>query len=669
MAAKTSDHLDDDDFLAVVAEECRQSIGFDNDDELSSNREKALEALKGELDIPAMPNRSSVTATDLADMLETVMPDLMTVFTEGDDVATFRPIGEEDVEAAAQETDYVTYSMFSQNRGWLAFYSIIQDALLQKIGVAKVWGEEDEETEEEAFENQTAESIEIIQQTMSGEIEDLIATEPDPLSGEALFNFRLVTKKPVGFARFMAVNPADFTHARDTITISETTYCAMRTRTRAQDLIADGYDSEDVADLDTYSGSNTDATDLARDQAGEHSDAVGISTSLYNLHQVEIHEHYIRVDADGDGKPELWCVVTNSDETRLLKRERVDRIPFAVATPFLMAHRLIGASLYDKVREIQRIKTVLIRMLLDSGYFALNQRYEVAMDRATTETLSDLLNNITGTPIRSKSADAVRAVSGAGLSFNVFEALETVSVMGEQRTGIVRNAQGLNPDTLHKTKGGMLALQSMAQKRVRMIARVLAETGIKDIYLLMHDVLRTTAKASDRVQLRGEWAEINPSKWGSRKDMTIEVGVGSGGREMEFEALQVVMDAQEKLVELQGAADGPWVTKQNIYNTAKRLVNRAGLKNSGDYFSDPSKMTQAPAAEQPPPPDPALIKIESDAQLERERMKMEDDRKRDQMAGEFELERERMRLQAQTKIISGAVGSLGQPIELGGDAG
>ena len=37
------------------------------------------------------------------------------------------------------------------------------------------------------------------------------------------------------------------------------------------------------------------------------------------------------------------------------------------------------------------------------------------------------------------------------------------------------------------------------------------------------------------------------------------------------------MEAQEKLVELQQGADGPWVTKQNIYNTAKRLVNRAGL--------------------------------------------------------------------------------------------
>lgn len=667
MAARTADKLSDQDFLAICHEEMRQSVGFDNDDDLASNREKALEYFKGEVDVASLPNRSAANSTDLADAVETVMPDLMEIFTGGDDVATFRPMGAEDEAAAEQETDYVTHAIFSQNRGWLAFFSFIQDALLQKIGVAKVWGEEDEEVCEEAFTNQSAESITLIEEQNSGEIVDLIATEPDPLNGQALFNFTLRTKKPLGYARISAVNPADFTVARDTIVIADTTYCAMRSRPRAQDLIADGYDPEDVADLSPYGSDQNDSLELARDQAGEHSEAVNLSTSLYNLHQVEIVEHYVRVDADGDGKPELWCVVTDADCAHLLKRERADRIPFAVVTPFLMAHRLIGMSLYDKLREVQRIKTALLRMMLDSGYFALNQRYEVAMDRANSNTLSDLLNNVPGSPIQSKTGDAVRALGGGGLAFNVFEAMEHVAVMGEQRTGIVRNAQGLNPDTLHETKAGMLALMGAAAKRTRMIARVMAETGIKDVYLLMHDVLRTTAKGGDNVPLRGQWVTINPSKWQTRKDMVIEVGVGSGGREMEMAALQLVMGAQEKLVTLQGGAEGPWVSAKNLYNTAKRLTDRAGLRNTDLYFSDPE--TYKAPEQAAPPPDPELVKIQTDAEVEKYKADLEDKRKRDQMAGEFELERERMRMEAQARVLTGAVTSLGRPVEMGGDVG
>jgi hypothetical protein len=84
---------------------------------------------------------------------------------------------------------------------------------------------------------------------------------------------------------------------------------------------------------------------------------------------------------------------------------------------------------------------------------------------------------VPGAPIRSATGDAVRPISAGQLGFDVFGAMEYVSVMGEQRSGVVRNAQGLNPDTLHETAKGALAMISQAQKRVRMIARVFAETG------------------------------------------------------------------------------------------------------------------------------------------------------------------------------------------------
>jgi len=180
MSADTDDlELTDDDFLALVGEEMRQSIGFDNDDELSANREKALEYAKGEMDdVKSLPNRSSAVSTDLADALETIKPDLMEVFTGGDDVATFRPHGLEDEAGAAQETDYVNHVLYNENPGWRIVYTIIHDALLTKIGVVKVWGEKFQEEQEESFTGQPQMAVGALpKSTIESAIKDVLGVE------------------------------------------------------------------------------------------------------------------------------------------------------------------------------------------------------------------------------------------------------------------------------------------------------------------------------------------------------------------------------------------------------------------------------------------------------------------------------------------------------------
>jgi hypothetical protein len=682
MAGEPQLILDDSDFLAIVSEEHRQSVGFDTDDELNANREKSLEYIKGQMDdMPSLPNRSTAVSTDVSDAIETALPDIMEVFTGGEDVATFRPVGEEDVEAAAQETDYVNHVLFNENPGWLTLYTVFKDALSVKIGVAKVWGESWEEYEEEHFTGKTQVELQIINDTHEGEVSELTAGEPDPTTGEPLWSFTLRRAKPKGRGCVEAVPPEDFAVARDTVILKDATYCCMRSRPRAQELIADGYDRDDVESLPAYGSTHTDATDQARDTAGEHSNGTTISSSReFNLHQVEIREHYIRIDADGDGQPELWCVVTGHDETVLLKKERVDRIPFAVWTPFLVTHRLFGRSLFDLLAEIQKIKTALLRLMLDSGYFAMNQRYEVAVakGKANQFTLSDLLNNIPGAPIRSEDGQSVRALGGGRLDFDVSGALEQISVMAEQRSGIVRNAQGLKPDTLHDTAKGAMLLIGAAQKRIRMICRVFAETGVKDLILLLHDVIRTHGTASAKARLRGKWVEVDPSAWGARNDLTVHVGVGSGGREQELAALNMVADRQAQLVQAQGGTDGPLVKLENIYNTAKRLVELAGLKSPDLYFTEPPK-EDPNAPPQPDAPDPEMVKAQQENELkryeidqkmvlEREKMNLEAEQKANQDAAEIQLRRDQMALEARMRAF-GVDNGAGQPVQFGGEPG
>ncbi len=664
------DTLDDDGFLAVVAAERRRSVGFDHDDALAAARERALNYYKGEMpDVPAMLGRSKAVSTDVAEAVETLLPDLVEIFTGSEEVASFQPVGAEDEAAAQQETDYVNHVVFHENPGFLVLYTLFKDALLQKTGIVKFWWEEGGGGSEERFVGKSAMELRVAA-LGGGQIRGLVERVGE--DGAPVFDFTL--RGPArGGVRVAATPPEDFTIAADASRLAEATYCAMRSRPRAQDLIADGYDRDLVDALPAYGGGGGDqAVAEARDTAGEHGTWSG-GEGLGDLRTVEVVEHYVRIDADGDGAPELWKVVTGCGETVLLERRRVEQIPFAAVTPYLTPHRFYGRSVADLLAEVQRIKTALTRMALDSGYFALNQRQEVALERANQFTIGDLLRNEPGVPVRSKTGDAVRPIAAGGLGFDAFGALEYFSTVAEQRTGIARSAQGLAPDTLHDTARGAVALMNAAQRRVRLIARIFAETGIKDLFLGVHAVARRNATAAAKVRLRGRWVEVDPTAWGERMDMTIEVGVGSGGREHDLMVARELWGMQREIVQLQGGVAGPFVTARNVHNLLKRIGERAGLKGVDAYFSDPAMTLPGPAAA--PRPDPALVaaqlKAQGEAALKRERMVAEIALKREQLAAELQLKREQLQAEVQLRRGEDAAGlehgETLSPVHMGGD--
>ena len=647
--------LQDEDFLALVANERRRSVGFDHDDELASARERALNYYKGEMpDVPSMQGRSKAVSTDVAEAVETLLPDLVEIFSGSEEVASFQPVGAEDEDAARQETDYVNHVVFNENAGFLVLYTLFKDALLQKTGIVKFWWEANVGALEERFFGKSALELQVAAQA-GGQVRGLVEHVGD--DGAPAFDFTFRRTAARGGARICAVAPEDFTIAADAVRLGEATYCAMRSRPRAQDLIAEGYDRDLVDALPHYSGGGGDhAVAQARDTAAEHEAWSGEGHA--DLRTVEIVEHYVRIDADEDGKPELWKVITGAGETVLLDRERADLIPFAAVTPYLTPHRFYGRSVADLLMEIQKIKTALTRMALDSGYFALNQRQEVALERANQFTIGDLLRNEPGVPVRSKTGDAVRPIAAGGLGFDAFGALEYFSTVGEQRTGIVRSAQGLAPDTLHDTARGAMALMGAAQKRVRLIARIFAETGIKDLFLGVHALVRTHATAAAKVRLRGRWVDIDPTQWGQRNDMTIEVGVGAGGREHDLMVAREMLGLQHQIVQMQGGVGGPFVTARNVYNLLKRMGERAGLKGVDAYFSDPAAFVPPPAA--PPQADPVLVAAQMKAQgemaLKRERIQGEIALKREQLAAELQLKRELLQAEAQLRMGEDAAG-------------
>ena len=564
--------VDEDYLLRVCLEAERESVGFVNDYDLSHDRIEALNYFRGHMPDMAVPeNRSKAQSTDVADAIETVLPDLVEIFTGGDDVATFVAESAGDEAAAKQETEVVNTTILRQNDGFDIVYTAIKDALLSKTGVIKWWWEDHDRSTTEQFTGKSLYELGLARQAAANDpstfVEDV---RQDPFDVEAArealqngrpapeptFSFTVRYDGRGGRVCVETVAPEDFSVARDTVKLREATYCSMRSRPRAQDLIAMGYDADKVAALPPYGApSLADQVQQARDTAGEQTQFMAASQSDPYLRQVQIVEHFIRLVGD-DGKPAIWRVVTggSGDAAVVLESERVDRIQFAAITPYPMTHRFYGRSVADLLIEIQRIKTALTRMLLDSGYFALNQRVQVDMNKATEFTIDDLLRQEPGIPVRVRGgSDAVAPLQSGELGFDVAGALELMSVAGETRSGILRNSQGLNPDTLHDTATGAMAMLSNAQKRVRMIARIFAETGFKDLWLGVHAMLRTHAERPLVVRLTGGWVAVDPTSWGERDDMTIHLGVGSGGQAQALQNGQALLSLIEQVASQQGA--------------------------------------------------------------------------------------------------------------------
>jgi hypothetical protein len=101
-------------------------------------------------------------------------------------------------------------------------------------------------------------------------------------------------------------------------------------------------------------------------------------------------------------------------------------------------------------------------------------------------------------------------------------------------------------------------------------------------------------------------------EWRNRCNISINVGLGTGSRDQQLAILNNILQTQLKALELQGTPAGPMVNLRNIYNTLAKIVENAGLKNAGLFFTDPDVGMQ----QMPPPQPPQPTEFEKVSQLQ-----------------------------------------------------
>jgi hypothetical protein len=573
----------------------------------------------------------------------------------------FEPRSFDDEQKALQATEYVNWVMNRDNDGVSLMHTWFKDALLQKNGIIKVYWDEVVDVTKEKYQDLNEQELTMLLSDDSIEVSKQEQIEvdsyQDPMTGMIvpMFSYNVTVKKTNKTGKVVIENvpPEEFLISKKARTIGDSPFVAHRRLITRSELIGMGFNKKIVDDLPSWSDLTYTQERVARYSNGENPD-VDNSTLDPAMQDIEVYECYLKVDMDGDGIAELRKVFYAGSE--ILDDTEIDFVPFCSICPIPMPHKFFGHSLADRSMDIQLIKSTVTRQILDNMYMTNSPRMGVVEGQVN---LDDLLTVTANGVVRMKNPNAVVPLTVPATAAQSFPLLEYLDVVQTKRTGVNDAQQGLNPDILQNTTAtAVAAMQSAAAGRIELIARIFAETGVKDLF---QKILQLLCKYQDKarvIRLRGKYVSIDPREWTNQFDMSINVGLGTGNKQEQMTMIAMVLGKQEEILKTSGM-NNPLVAASQYRNTLGRFVESAGFKDSSEFFKEvtPEQDQQLieeelqAAQQQGQNPQVQAYIAQVQAQIQADQMKAQADIQlaREKAAAQMQLEREKFQQQMALK--------------------
>jgi hypothetical protein len=673
--------MDDAELQSIITQDLTDAVSY-VDSDLSPTRAKGTEYYRGDLFGNEVEGNSKVVAMEVRDTVSAMLPSLMRVFFNSENVVEFTPRGPEDVQSAQQATDYANYIFQNDNSGFLTTYAIFKDALVRKCGIAKFWWEDEERVRIEEYTGLDEPTLEMVMQEPGAEVQIVMSypdpnvdemqmTTVDPMTGQPIampapmvhdVQIKRITKD--GRIRIMAVPPEELLLDRRARSFDDATIIAHRQMATMADLISMGYDQDEIEE-------NLSTTDL--DSNDEYLARQPLSTTFGTndaanpmMRRVLYVEAYSRVDYDGDGIAELRKVCCMGGGYKVVRNLPASYIPFAdfPCDPEPHTSPLEAMSIFDITRDLQEIKSEILRNTLDSLAQSIHPRTAVVEGQVN---IDDVLNNETGAIIRMRAPGMVQPLTTPFVGQAAFPMMEYMDQIKEDRTGMSKAAMGLNADALQSsTKAAVNATISASQGRIELTARILAE-GMKKLFKGILFLVTTHQDKARMVRMRNEWVQIDPRAWDAGMDANINIALGNGDTNERLQALMMILSKQEQILQQLGPQN-PLVTPQQFSNTLRKIVELSGFKDASSYFQDIPADYVPPAPPAPKPtPEEILAQVQAESikadiqkkaaelELQRQQMIMDDDLKRDQMAQDLYLKKYEIELKYNSQISTAEI--------------
>lgn len=639
---------DEIDIQGIVSAEIDDAVSY-IDSVISPERALATQYYRGEPFGNEEEGRSQVVSRDVRDTIQAMLPSLMRVFFGGQNVVEYAPNGPEDIESAAQATDYINYVVTRDNPGFEIFYSTFKDALLHRTGIVKYWWDASYEIQTYEMTGLDDNALAVINADSTCDVQVTVAYQGDidpatGVPGPTMYDVRVTRKLDKGRPRIAAVPPEELLVNRAAVSLDDASLVAHRRIVTVSELVAMGYELDEIEEY----ASEVDELEKNKERFERNPQAtVSTATRADVASRKALYiESYIRVDMDGDGIAELRKICTIGSGNEIIRNEPADHIPFAVFCPDPEPHTFFGMSVADQVMDIQLIKSNIQRNTLDSLALAIHPRVGVVEGQAN---MDDVLNTEVGAVIRMRAPGMVQPFSVPFVGQQAFPMLDYMDSVKESRTGITKAAAGLDADALQSsTKAAVAATISASQQRIELIARLFAETGMKRLFTGLLRLIVQNQRAERVIRLRGKFVPVDPRAWDAGMDVVVNIALGAGTEQEKIGVLTMILAKQEQILQ-QAGVDNPLVNLGQYRNTLAQILALSGFKDASMFFSDPTMMPpQAPQAPKPTPEEmlaqAQMAAIQADIQkkaaelaLKREEMIRQDDRERDKTEADLML--------------------------------
>ena len=617
--------------------------------QVGEERAESTEYYLGNEPEPTSSVQSYYVSTDVRDTVLFMLPSVMRTFFGANKVVEFVPKNVEDIPIAQQQTDYVNYVIQEKNPGFKVLYDAFKDALVRKSGFVKAFWDDSISTSTHEYSNLTPQAYQALVLDKDVEILEEVAkketiTQIDPLSGEEVtqeipvsYDLKIRRVKSKSQVCIESIPPEEVLIARHARSLDDSSYVAHRMLKTVSELVAMGYDIEEVEKFAGQGGALLDPHSFEEQEARNPFDnAVYPDTS--DDKDVLYIEHFCHYDLDGDGIDELVRVCTFGNALHIANVEPWDDLPIIQFCPDPEPHTAIGSCPADYLKPIQAAKSQIMRDTLDSLGHAIFPRMGIVEGQVN---IDDVLNTDIGQPIRMRAPGMVQPFSVPFVGKEAFPVLGYLDEAKENRTGVSKASAGLNADALQSsTKAAVSATMSGAQGRIELICRHFAEGGMKQLFRLVNNLIVKHQDAQDIFRLNNEFVPVDPRYWDSDKDIIVNVAISKSSDEEKIAILQALSQKQEQILSQLGP-NNPLVSLQQYSNTISKIVEMAGFKDVNNYIN--TQVPPMPPQPEQEKPDPAALLAQAEAQkaqvqaqkaiidAETDRMKiiMDDDRQRD----------------------------------------
>jgi hypothetical protein len=525
---------------------------------------------------------------------------------------------------------------------------------VKKTGVLKVYWEDYSEATIHTYSNLTEEEMSVIVNddnvTVIEQSTELEMSQ-DEMGMEVeipKYELKISHAKESGKMMIESVPPEEFFVDRNARSVQDAYVVAHKTEMRVGDLVAMGYDFDVVSEL---SGNSVDDTfsDAEKFERSGYSEDDEEHSKDPSMKLIEVTEAYMKMDIYGTGQATMHRFILGGGNQELLDFEPWGDVPFAVFEIDPEPHTFFGRSIADLIMNDQDSSTAMLRGMMDNVALVNNPSIDVVEGQVN---MDDIMNNEIGSIRRVKVQGAIQANAIPFVAGQTLVAMQYLDDEIQVKTGVTKASMGLDPNALANTTA--TAAQITAQQgagQIEVIARNLAEGGMKRLFKLMLNLLVENSCEETMMRLNGQYVPIDPRSWNNAMDVTVNVGLGTGKEENKHAALNQAFQTQMQIWQAYGPTNG-LVTMTGMRNTLADMLVLAGVRNTDRYFNPMTpeqeqqliaQQEQAQGQPQPSPEAQAIVEaetIKAQAKAQTDMMKLEieaqkaiseDDRKRDQM--------------------------------------